>query len=89
MVVVLSDNEMSISKNVGALSGHLTSLRQSSPYRQLKHAVSVALDGMPGVGKPLLRGIEKVRDSLKSLVIDDRFFGALGFGIRAPSTSTT
>ena len=84
MVVVLNDNEMSISQNVGALSGHLTALRQSNPYRQIKHAVSVGLDRMPGVGKPILRGMERVRDSLKSLVIDDRFFSALGFEYQGP-----
>ncbi len=84
MVVVLNDNEMSISHNVGALSGHLTALRQSNPYRKLKHAVSVGLDKMPGVGRPILHGMERVRDSLKSLVIDDKFFGALGFEYQGP-----
>ncbi len=84
MVVVLNDNEMSISKNVGALSGHLTALRQSSPYRTFKHAISVGLDKMPRVGKPILRSMERVRDSLKSLVIDDKFFSALGFEYQGP-----
>jgi 1-deoxy-D-xylulose-5-phosphate synthase len=84
MVVVLNDNEMSISPNVGALSGHLTTLRQSNPYRQIKHVISVGLDKMPGVGRPLLRSMERMRDSLKSLVVDDRFFGALGFEYQGP-----
>jgi 1-deoxy-D-xylulose-5-phosphate synthase len=84
MVVVLNDNEMSISKNVGALSGYLTSLRQSNPYRRVKHAVSGWLDRKPRVGRPILHGMERVRDSLKSLVIDDRFFDALGFEYQGP-----
>ena len=84
MVVVLNDNEMSISKNVGALSGHLTTMCQSNPYRTVKHAVSVGLDKLPHVGKPILRSMERVRDSLKSLVIDDKFFSALGFEYQGP-----
>ena len=84
MVVVLNDNEMSISKNVGALSGHLTALRQSNPYRRVKHGISTWLDKMPRVGRPILHGMERVRDSLKSLVIDDRFFDALGFEYQGP-----
>ncbi len=84
MVVVLNDNEMSISKNVGALSGHLTTLRQSNPYRRAKRAISAGLDKIPKVGRPILHSIERVRDSLKSLVIDDKFFGALGFEYQGP-----
>ena len=84
MVVVLNDNEMSISQNVGALSGHLTALRQSNPYRRFKSAVSVGLDKIPKVGRPILHSVERVRDSLKSLVIDDKFFGALGFEYQGP-----
>ena len=84
IIVVLNDNEMSISHNVGALSGYLTQLRQSSPYRSLKRAVRGGLDRVPKVGPGVLRALEKGRDALKSLFVDGKFFQALGFEYQGP-----
>ncbi len=84
MIVVLNDNEMSISPNVGALSHHLTSLRQSSAYGKAKKVIKDCLDHMPTVGKRMERVILRVKDSLKSLLMEDRFFDALGFQYLGP-----
>ena len=79
MVVILNDNEMSISRNVGALSSYLNGLRQSRGYRGLKRGVRRTLERIPKIGAPIFRWIEKLKDMVKSLFIDGQFFEALGF----------
>lgn len=80
LVVVLNDNEMSISRNVGALGGYLTGLRQSTPYRSFKRGVRGALNRLPR----MRRALERLRDALKRLFVDDQFFSALGFEYQGP-----
>ena len=84
LIVVLNDNAMSISRNVGAMSGYLTGLRQSTPYRSFKRAVRGGLDRVPRVGAGMLHALEKGRDALKSLFVDGQFFQALGFEYQGP-----
>ncbi len=84
MIVVLNDNEMSISPNVGALSHHLTALRQSTAYGKAKKTIKNWLDHLPAGGKRMERFILRVKDSLKSLLMEDRFFDALGFQYLGP-----
>ena len=84
LIVVLNDNEMSISPNVGALSSHLTRLRQSFAYGKSKKAIKSGLSRIPAVGPKLTRGVAKLRDSIKRLLVDDRFFDALGFQYLGP-----
>ena len=84
MIVVLNDNEMSISHNVGALSNYLTGLRQSRTYRALKRGVRRGLECIPGVGVPMFRFVERFRDWLKSPFVDGKFFEALGFRYIGP-----
>lgn len=84
LIVVLNDNEMSISRNVGALSSHLTRLRQSFAYGKSKKAIKSGLSRVPVVGPKLARGLSRLRDSVKRLLIDDRFFDALGFQYLGP-----
>ncbi|MEG1514998.1 MAG: 1-deoxy-D-xylulose-5-phosphate synthase [Clostridia bacterium] len=84
IIVVLNDNAMSISHNVGALSGYLTGLRQSTPYRRFKSGVRNGLDRLPRVGAPIKRALEKGRDALKLLFLDGQFFEALGFEYQGP-----
>lgn len=84
LIVILNDNEMSISRNVGALSRHLDHLRQSKGYRSLKSSVRRGLGKIPGVGEVVLRVFEKLKNSIKALIIDDKFFEALGFTYIGP-----
>ena len=84
LIVVLNDNEMSISPNVGALSAHLTSMRQSIAYGKTKKAVKSGLSRMSAVGKTLEKSLTRIRDSVKSLVVEDKFFDALGFQYLGP-----
>ena len=79
MVVVLNDNEMSISANVGALRSYLNGLRQSKSYRAFKRGVRRWLEKIPKIGTPIFHSIERLRDAIKLLFIDGQFFEALGF----------
>lgn len=84
LIVVVNDNDMSISKNVGALSRHLTAIRQTRFYRSFKTNTRSVLSRVPLVGPVLFRMIEKLRDMLKGLVIGDNIFDALGFRYTGP-----
>lgn len=84
MIVILNDNEMSISQNVGALSHHLGRMRQSESYRRFKDGVRRGLDKIPVVGAPMARVVGKFKDMIKTMLIDDKFFDALGFTYIGP-----
>lgn len=84
MIVILNDNEMSISRNVGAMSAHLSGLRQSASYMHAKSAVRSGLEKIPGIGAKTVRVLERVRDALKAILVGDRFFEALGFSYTGP-----
>lgn len=84
MIVILNDNAMSISTNVGAMSHYLTQLRQSKTYRGIKRGIRRGLGKIPHVGMPVFRFLEKFRDFLKSLFVDGKFFDALGFSYIGP-----
>ena len=83
MIVVLNDNEMSISRNVGALANHLTRMRQSTLYSRLKHAVKSGLAHLPR-GERAERAVHNLKSRLKALLVEDRFFDALGFDYYGP-----
>ena len=84
LIVIINDNEMSISHNVGALSKYLTGLRQSRSYRAFKRGVRRGLERIPRVGVPVFRFVEKFRDWLKTPFVDGKFFDALGFRYIGP-----
>lgn len=87
MIVILNDNEMSIAKNVGALSRHLTDLRASRKWKEAKTAVRRGLNCIPLIGKPIANFAEWVKDSVKSIFVDEQregFFDALGFRYYGP-----
>ena len=84
MVIVLNDNAMSISSNVGAMSKHLTKMRQSNAYRHFKQNFRQTLEKMPRMGLPVVRVLSKIRDVLKSLLINDLFFDAMGIEYVGP-----
>ena len=84
LIVVLNDNEMSISPNVGAMSRYLTHLRQSKSYCALKRGIRRGLSRIPMIGLPIFRLITRLRDMLKALLLDGKFFSALGFEYIGP-----
>lgn len=84
LIVVLNDNEMSISPNVGAMSRYLTQLRQSQSYCAFKRGMRRTVGRIPVIGLPIFKFLEKFRDSLKALLLDGKFFSALGFEYIGP-----
>lgn len=86
LIVILNDNEMSIAKNVGALSKYLSGLRASAGWNSTKKHVR-NLSRIPGVGEPLYRLVHRVKQMVKSIFvneIDEGFFSALGFHYLGP-----
>ncbi len=87
MIVILNDNEMSIARNVGALSRHLTNLRASRGWKDAKTVVRSGLEKIPLIGRPVANCIEWVKDTIKSVFVDEQnegFFDALGFRYYGP-----
>jgi len=77
MIVILNDNEMSISRNVGALSAHLAQLRARHWYTSLKHWIRNRVEPLPVIGKPLYRFLGLIRDNTKYTVLSHKHGGIL------------
>lgn len=84
LLVVLNDNSMSIAPNVGALSTYLTRLRAEPAYGRLKRDIETALKRIPRIGPSVARLAERLKDSLKHLVVPGAFFEELGFTYFGP-----
>ena len=79
LILILNDNGMSISKNVGAVAKHLQKLRTKPIYFKSKHIVEKVLDNVPIVGQPAERLIRHVKRSLRRMVLPTTLFDDLGF----------
>lgn len=84
LIVVLNDNEMSISKNVGALSDYFKHLRASASWYGGKKRFRQRIERIPLVGKPVARVMEKAKNMVKSVVTGGAMFEALGFRYLGP-----
>lgn len=84
MLIVLNDNTMSISKNVGGISKHLSKLRLSKKYVAFKHSLKKGLSAIPFVGKGLSALTEKIRDSLKNMLMRNKIFEDFGIKYMGP-----
>ncbi|AQS58514.1 1-deoxy-D-xylulose-5-phosphate synthase [Desulforamulus ferrireducens] len=83
MIVILNDNEMSIAPNVGALSGYLSRLRTDPKYYRSKDEIAELLQKIPH-GSKLLKVVDRLKDSLKYLVVPGMLFEELGFTYLGP-----
>ncbi len=84
LIVILNDNEMSISKNVGGLGKYLNKLRSSKDYLKVKEEVEDVLHKVPVVGEQMVRTIRKTKESVKSFIIENTLFEQLGFTYLGP-----
>lgn len=84
MIVVLNDNEMSIAPNVGALHNVLGRLRTAGKYQWAKDELEFLLKKIPAVGGKLAATAERIKDSLKYLLVSGVFFEELGFTYLGP-----
>ncbi|MDD4367294.1 MAG: 1-deoxy-D-xylulose-5-phosphate synthase [Eubacteriales bacterium] len=83
-IVILNDNGMSISKSTGGVSKHLSKLRVSKGYYSLKRNVKKASKKIPGIGENIYSGMEKLRDSLKYVIVNGVIFEEMGFTYIGP-----
>ena len=79
LIVVLNDNNMSISKSVGSLEKYLTTLRNSEEYLDTKRKVERKLNKIPVVGSKAAKGMKYVKDAIKSTVLHRNLFEDMGF----------
>lgn len=85
LIIILNDNEMSISKNVGALHNNLDKIRANYKYHDIKNTTKKILNHIPLIGKKLTIGITNLKSSLKKLYLKDGFlFEELGLKYYGP-----
>lgn len=84
LIVILNDNEMSISKNVGALSTFISRKMTSSRYRELKKEMLGVLAGIPAIGGNILQFARRAENSLKGFLTPGTLFESLGFEYVGP-----
>ena len=84
LLVVLNDNEMSISKNVGALSNYLNKIRSNPYLHQVERDVGNILNKIPAVGNQITKTAARLKNSLKFLVIPGVLFEEMGFTYLGP-----
>ena len=83
-IIVLNDNKMSISENVGGMSRYLNGLRTGSGYNDLKKNVADALDRIPVVGSVMIDKIKRTKNSIKQLFIPGMLFENMGITYLGP-----
>ena len=83
-IIVLNDNNMSISENVGGMSRYLSGLRTDVGYNELKKWVTEALDRIPGMGQPLIDKIKRTKNGIKQLFIPGMLFENMGITYLGP-----
>ena len=83
-IIVLNDNEMSISKNVGGMSKYLSNVRTKESYAELKINVVKGLSSIPFIGKGLSNGLYTVKNLIKQLFVPGMLFEDMGITYLGP-----
>lgn len=78
LIIVLNDNKMSISKNVGGMSNYLGKMRTNQKYNNLKINIEERLDKIPNVGVSMAETIKNAKNSLKHLLVPGMLFEEMG-----------
>lgn len=84
LIIILNDNEMSISKNVGGIPKLLSTTRTSERYNELKDNVKRRLSKIPGCGDEIIGKIHKTKSSIKQLFVADMYFEDMGVTYLGP-----
>lgn len=84
MTVILNDNEMSISKNIGGINMLLSKLRTKKSYNKSSDAVKKVILKIPGIGNAIVKIVRRVKRSIKQLLIPKMFFEDIGFRYLGP-----
>lgn len=87
-IIVLNDNQMSISENVGGMNQYLSSFRTSDAYLDLKDGVTNSLNRIPVVGERMVRQIRNAKSGIKQLFVPGMFFENMGITYLGPVDGT-
>lgn len=83
-IVILNDNEMSISKNVGGMSKYLSKIRTEPFYFKVKEDIDFMLNKIPAIGKSAAKALGRVKGSIKYMIMPGIIFEELGFKYLGP-----
>lgn len=83
-IIVLNDNGMSITENVGGMSSYLSGLRTASAYTGFKMDVTKALNRIPGIGPGMVDAMRKTKSSIKQIIIPGMLFEDMGLTYLGP-----
>ena len=83
-IIVLNDNNMSISENVGGLANYLAKLRTSSRYTGFKENMELTLNHVPGVGKAIVDKLKRSKDAIKYFMLPSMYFEDMGLTYIGP-----
>lgn len=83
-IIVLNDNEMSITENVGGMSSYLSGLRTASAYTGFKMDVTKALNRIPGIEPGMVDAMRKMKSSIKQIIIPGMLFEDMGLTYLGP-----
>lgn len=84
LVIILNDNEMSISENVGGISSYLSLIRVGGGYNNLKAGVSSTLESIPVVGDHVAKNVKKTKDTIKKSILHGNLFEDMGISYYGP-----
>ncbi|MBU3189162.1 1-deoxy-D-xylulose-5-phosphate synthase [Clostridium bowmanii] len=84
MIIVLNDNQMSISKNVGGISKYLNEFRIDPTYNRIKKEINSTLRKIPSVGNGMVNSIHKIKDGIKQVVVPGMLFEHMGIKYLGP-----
>jgi 1-deoxy-D-xylulose-5-phosphate synthase len=84
MMVILNDNEMSISPNVGAIAGYLNRIVKGQAYQRVRDEIEQLITSVPKVGQRLFRLTRQWVDAIKGLILPGMVFEELGFEYVGP-----
>mgnify|MGYP005853406161 CR=1 FL=1 len=84
LIVILNDNEMSISRNVGGLSRYLSRIRSEPFYFKVNEDIDIMLNKIPAIGKSAAKAIDRAKGTIKYMIMPGMFFEELGFTYLGP-----
>ena len=84
LIVILNDNAMSISKNVGSMARYLSYVRAKPGYLNAKDSIEGALRRVPKVGEAMASGVRRVKNVIKKNIFNTTIFQDMGFGYYGP-----
>lgn len=83
-IIILNDNNMSISENVGGMSKYLSGIRTGAGYNDLKRQITDLLEKVPVAGPRMIRRISMIKQGLKQLLIPGMLFEDMGITYLGP-----